>query len=164
MLVMVMEMCESNFIYRVLFVRGSSKKTHHEGGSDQKANYQDVWRLAPRDELIKKRVITIIYVGQTLRFLYGLKVKIDPIVVSVQTSRTICGTIECGVNRGETGVFKKFDITEHHEDFGTSILQDLLKQVKNLRWIKDVHSTTGELPARRPKFNPEFSFQSDEQY
>ena len=132
MLVMVMEMCESNFIYRVLFVRGSSKKTHLDGGSDQKANYQDVWRLAPRDELIQKRVISMIYGGHTLRFLYGLKVKHDPILVSVQTSRTICGTIECGANRGETGVFEEFYITNCHEVFGSSILQGLLKQVKNL--------------------------------
>ena len=40
------------FVYRPFFVQGSRRKTYHEGASDKKAGFADVWRLAPRRKLV----------------------------------------------------------------------------------------------------------------
>ena len=42
LLVMMIETGNLEFIYRVFFVRGSSRQTYHEAGKDRKAKYENV--------------------------------------------------------------------------------------------------------------------------
>ena len=53
MLVWIIEKYESSFSYQVFFKQFSRSKTWHETGKDHTANYDDVWRLAPRRELVR---------------------------------------------------------------------------------------------------------------
>ena len=68
MLVMIIEAGVEFFVFRPFYVRGSSKKTFHEGLEDKKCDYQVVQRLAPRRELIQKRDPDKASVGETIRF------------------------------------------------------------------------------------------------
>ena len=77
---------------------------------DQKARYGDIWRLAPRNELVIERDITSIFIGQTLRFMIGLNERYETVIVTYRTLKTITGTIECGPKRSETGVFQISEI------------------------------------------------------
>ena len=72
MLAMITAKRTHDFSYRVFFVRGSSRKTYHQAGTDRKAKYNDVWRLAPRKELIFPQDVSNVFIGQTLRFTYGM--------------------------------------------------------------------------------------------
>ena len=106
LLIMVIESRQMDFSYRTFFVRGSSRKTYHQGGTDETASYGDIWRLAPRDELVIEREISTIFIGQTLRLRHGMDVRYETILVTHKTSKTITGTIECGPNRGKAVYFK----------------------------------------------------------
>ena len=68
MLVMVIASYVHELLYRVFFVRGSKRKTYHQSGTDRKAKYADIWRLAPRAELVLDLDVLSVFVGETLRF------------------------------------------------------------------------------------------------
>ena len=65
----------------------------------------DVWRLAPRDDKILKRVFLALYIGPTLKF--SMK---WTILVTGQTS-SISGLIECEENQGELAFLKKLKLS-----------------------------------------------------
>ena len=132
MLVMVIETRDTDFFYRAFFVRDSSRKTFHEGGTDRRATYQDIWRLAPRDELVIERDNSTIFIGQTLRFLYGVTPGYHTVIVTLKTSRSITGLIECGNCRGKTGTFELCKIVQCQEVFGSSLLHGFLKKTRAL--------------------------------
>lgn len=132
MLIFIVETLEDGFIYRVFFVRGSSRNTFHQTGKCLKCSYKDVWRLAPRDELVMKQHIPDIFVGETLRYIHGIHNKFETMMVTRISSTTVTGILECGKNRGETKILQKFEIVEAHEIFGSSLLHNILQKVKDL--------------------------------
>ena len=75
------------FRCRVFFVRGSKQKTYHDGVNDKHYDYTDVWRLAPREELMRPKQPQYIRVGQSIRF--EIDDKIITALVTATTSRTI---------------------------------------------------------------------------
>ena len=87
--------------------------------------------------------------------MHGLNKRYETVIVTHRTSNTITGTIECGANRGKTGVFQISEIVHCQEVFGSS-LQSFFQKVKTLDWTKANRSKTKELPHRQPKLNPQF--------
>ena len=76
MLVMIIKTKMETFIYRTFFVLGSSRKTFFDGSDDKTARYDDVWRLAPRREMMHARNPANVRTGETLRFAYGMEEKL----------------------------------------------------------------------------------------
>ena len=87
MLVMVMHTRLIDFKYRIFFVRGSRRKTYHQAGTSKVSRYDEVWRLAPRRELIITQDPSTIYVGQTLRFSYGMSDAFNTVLVTRITTK-----------------------------------------------------------------------------
>ena len=164
MLVMIVEVKENTFIYRNFFCRGSKRKTFHEGAKDQEIKFSQVWRLAPRRELIQKRHPDDMRVGQTIRFYYGVNSSPTTALITAILSRTIKGKVECGKERGKIMDFEKFDITGSNEVFGSSILQELLKEVKDAKWIDASKIKTPERAPGKPKLHENFRVPQDEQH
>ena len=136
MLIFLVEKLEEVFIYRVFFVRGSSKNTFHQSGKCAECRYEDVWRLAPRDELVRKQQVTDIFVGQTLRYICSVRDKPGTMMVTKISRTTVTGILECGKNRGETKTIQKYEIVESQEIFGSSLLHSILQKVKKLDWAE----------------------------
>ena len=133
MLVMILETGIDEFVYRVFYIRGSSAKTYHEAGKDKTATYEEVWRLAPRMELVQDQDIATIFVGQTLRLSHWMDVKWDTIVVTMMTSTSVSGIMLSGTNRGSTVTIDKTDIANCKELFGSPLLHNILDDVKDLK-------------------------------
>ena len=69
--------------------------------------------------------------GQTLRFTYeGHDITA---FITERTSRTLKGMVVCGTKRGQTRVFEQIEMLDCFELFGSSILQNLLSQVKDAK-------------------------------
>ena len=64
----------------------------------------------------------------------------------------------------ERGYIQKLEIAHCKEVFGSPLLHNLLKAVKQLKWGKVDHSKTRNIPKRRPKLNASFFAPLDEQY
>ena len=79
-----------------------------------------------------KTDVSRIFVGQTLRFLYGMSEQYTTVTVVAITSQMIQATIECGKNRGKAKQFQIYEIVNCQEIFGSSLLYGLLKKVKTL--------------------------------
>ena len=154
MLVMIITTKQSLFIYRVFFVRGSSRKTYHEGGDDKKSKYCDVWRLAPRRELLQPCNPENVRAGQTVRFSYEDEI-ITALIIK-RTSKYLRGQIECGRDRGNVRDFLQIEVLDCQELFGSSLLQNLLKQVKNTTWSNADKSKSQRYPPHKPKLHPEY--------
>lgn len=60
--------------------------------------------------------------------------------------------------------FEKFDITGSNEVFGSSILQELLKEVKDAKWIDASKIKTPERAPGKPKLHENFRVPQDEQH
>ena len=73
MLVMITHAKNKKFLYRQFFIRGSKRKTFHEGAQDKEIDYTEVWRLAPRRELLRHRDPRSARRGQTLRFTFIMR-------------------------------------------------------------------------------------------
>ena len=131
MLVMIIQTTETSFLCRVFYVRGSTRKTYHQGAKDKLFRYSDIWRLAPRWELVRKRTPNDVYIGQTIRFINGMEKTYTTGIVLSHTSRTLKCLIMCGEREGQTCVFEKSEMVECTEIFGSTILQNIMKQVKN---------------------------------
>ena len=164
MLVMIIATEENTFVYRVFYVRGSSRATFHQAGRDKTNKYDEIWRLAPREELVVAQKVSDIFLGQTLRYTYGVNEKWETVVVTRQTSTTINGILVCGENRGESKILEKAEIVEAQGIFGSSLLHDVLQKVKTLEWTDANRSKTRDLPRRQPKLNPKFMVPADEKY
>ena len=61
---MIIVVKTKSFIYRVFYTKGSGRKTFHEGGKDREYDFEDVWRLAPRRDLMLPQNIETITMGQ----------------------------------------------------------------------------------------------------
>ena len=161
MLVMVMLTRLIDFKYRIFFVRGSKRKTYHQAGDSKVSRYDEIWRLAPRRELIIKQDPSTIYVGQTLRFTYGISDAFITVLVTRATTKTLEGTIECGSNAGQKESYNREEILDCHDVFGSSLLHGLLREVKEYSWSSAEKSVTPSSPSRQPKLNLDFRVGAD---
>ena len=145
---MVIEKKDSSFIFRAFFVRGSKRKTFHEGAKDAEIRYENVWRLAPRRELVVRRKPEDARIGQTLRFEYTQ----GPVTIRVvrTTSTEITGILECGRSRGQEKVFEKIEMQNCTEIFGSSILQQLYQKADSSEWADVTKTKTKDIPTRKP--------------
>ena len=164
MLVMIIDKYTHDFLYRVFFVRSSSRKTYHQSGTDRKSKYIDIWRLAPRTKLVLEQDVSSVFIGETLRLTYGIEEKSDTIVVVRQTSSTITGILQCGKSRGNTETYPKNEITRCQEVFGSPMLHSLLNDTKTLKWTLDNRCKTRNIPGRRPTLNSCFMVPEEELY
>ena len=164
MLAMITAKRTHDFSYRVFFVRGSSRKTYHQAGTDRKAKYDDVWRLAPRKELIFPQEVSNVFIGQTLRFTYGMNDTWETILVLEKTSSTVTGVVQCGHKQGTTETYDKIEMINCQEIFGSPILHKLFAKIKSLEWEIDNKCKTRKIPNRRPTLNRSFMVPNDESY
>ena len=93
----------------LFFRRGSKRKTFHEGAKDIKIRYDEVWRLAPRRELMRVHNLENIHLGQTLRFESDIGEHVT-ITVAKITSRKITGVIVFGAKRGQSESFNREEL------------------------------------------------------
>ena len=108
--------------------------------------------------------ISSIFLGQTLRVSHGMDEQYETIVVTNILSSTVSGILLCGAKRGSNVDIQKLEIAHCKEVFGSPLLHNLLKAVKQLEWEKAVHSKTRNIPKRRPKLNASFFVPPDGQY
>ena len=107
-------------------------KTFHTGAADKEWRYAEVWRLAPRRELMLRREPSTARVGQTLRFEYtNGSVTIN---VTKTLSRHIEGIVQCGQGRGERRIFEKVEMVNNQEIFAYNNLGDLFKSMEKAKW------------------------------
>ena len=151
---MIIEVKTKSFIYRVFYTKGSGRKTFHEGGKDKKYDFEDVWRLAPRRDLMLPQNVESITIGQTINFDSGN----GRITIRVESCRSssILGKIECGKERGSIEEFEKIEIVDCFELFASSLLQKMNKHLSALDWEDGKNSRTIDYPTRRPALNSDF--------
>ena len=162
MLVMIIETKMETFIYRTFFVLGSSRKTFFDGSDDKTARYDDVWRLAPRREMMHARNPANVRTGETLRFAYGMEEKLFTVLVTGIMSRSLRCTLQCGVNRSTTRTFEHIEITNCFELFGSPVLQRLTTTVFDSVWEEANRSKSKNLPNNNPELKKEFCVTLDE--
>ena len=162
MLVMIVELCATKFLYRIFFIQNSSAKTWHQGAEDRWETYNSVWRLAPRQELFRAEESGNIRAEQTIRFFYDVEESQTTGLVLRQTSSCMTCRIECGVNRGNTKVFETNLIVNCEELFTASTLQNLLLQAREGVWENSPKSVSPKLPEYRPRLK--FIAPSEERY
>ena len=150
---MVIETKRSSFTYRVFNVVGSSKKTYHQGTQDILCDYSEVWRLAPRRELVRNQNPVDIRVGQLIRFSDCVRDSYVTALVSHRTSSTLKCIIECGKDKGEERSYDIFDISDCMELFGSSILKKLLTKVKSATWTNGDKSKSRKLPVAKSELH-----------
>ena len=92
--------------------------------------------------------------GQTLHFCYEEEI-ITALVVK-RTSRYLTGKIECGTARGQIREFLQIEILHCQEIFGSSLLQNLLNQVKEATWANGDNSISPQNPPHKPKLRSEY--------
>ena len=105
-----------------------------------------------------------IRVGQLIRFCYGVRGSHVTALVVHRTSSTLKCIIESGKNRGKEQSYDVFDITDCMELFGSSILQNLLKQVKSATWTNGDKSKSRRHPVAKPELHQEFRVSESEQH
>ena len=54
---MIVENKTETFLFRVFSYKGKIRKTYHEGAKDKSYRYDEIWRLAPRRELMLSRSV-----------------------------------------------------------------------------------------------------------
>ena len=133
MLVQIIELKKDSFVYQCFFNQTSSAQTWHESGKDKTCSYADVWRLAPRRELVRPCSPGKIFVGQTLRFTYGMTTSHTTITVKSFGVKVVKGEIVCGPRRGDEGVYEIYEMLDCTEVFGSTLLHNLLTQVKDAK-------------------------------
>ena len=99
-----------------------------------------------------------------LRFSYGLSSSPINITVERFTARTIEGTIVCGPRRREKGVLDTFEILHCTEVFVSTLLHELLTQVKSAEWIEGDKSKTRRINEPTPRLNPQFTVPQNEKH
>ena len=164
MLVMVILNGRKTFLYRTFFVKGSKKKTYHVGAKDEKGSYEEVWRLAPRRELIQKIEPGNVRMGDVVRFRYGVNDEYITALVMKRTARTIKAKVECGKARGKCQTYDQYEMVSCTEIFGSSVLQELYKQAKKASWNNADESKTANFPTYRPKLSADFRVPPEEPY
>ena len=123
-------MKKKTFLFRIFTAQGSSRKTFHEGSTDNEFQYDQVWRLAPRIEFLQPFRPVLARVGQTLRVDYeGTMITLQ---VSRVTSKHVYGIIECGKNRGNSCKLEKIEMQDCQEIFASSLLQTLHTNLSSL--------------------------------
>ena len=151
MLILIVELFQNDFVYRVFFFQKSSAKTWHQGADDKLTLYEYVWRLAPREEYYRVESPHNIRMGQTIWFSYGMDERMRlAFVMGITSSRLKC-RIECGKHRGNVEDFKPDEIIGCKEVFTSSALQDIFNQTKVSDWQESPRSITKELPMVKPQ-------------
>ena len=142
------------FLFRLLSAKGTNRKTFHEGRKDEELRYCDVWRLAPRRELMRSMSVTSVRIGTTLRFEYESAVMTARI--TRYTSRLLYGKIECGKHRGKLRTFEIIEVQNCYELFFSSLLPKLFKDLDDLKWENAKNSKTKSFPPFRPELRRDF--------
>ena len=155
---------DQTFVYRKFFVRGSSQKTYAHGAVDQTSKYDDVWRLAPRRELMNSRKSSDVRVGETLRFLYGIREQVYTGLVTSTTATNITCKLLCGSDRGSSREFDRFEVTDCFELFGSPLIKDLTNNVKAAVWEDARTSRTRDFPESQRELNRDFFVPEGEKY
>ena len=151
MLILIVELFQDSFLYRVFFHQKSSAKTWHQGANDKKTTNDTVWRLAPRTEYYRADRPQNIRVGQTIWFSYGVDERMRLASVLGITSVSLKCRIECGKHRGNLEDFHQNEIIGCEEVFTSSGLQDIFNQTKTSVWQESARSNTKEVPTLRPQ-------------
>ena len=120
---LLIECKRSSFIFRIYHTLGASRKIFHEGADDKEWDIDEVWRLAPRTELMLRREPEVVRVGQTVRFYYGGEY--FTIRVTKTLSKQTEGVIMCGQQRGTTKRFELIEMLSIEEIFFFDMLQEL---------------------------------------
>ena len=87
MLVWIIEGKKETFVFQCFFNQASKKPTWHETGKNKECRYDEVWRLAPRRELVRPCTPDNAAIGQTLRFTYGVSASTVTVTSTAKTSR-----------------------------------------------------------------------------
>ena len=164
MLVMILETKTETFVYRTFFVLGSSRKTYFEGSDDKTARYEEVWRLAPRREMMHARNPAHVRVGETLRFAYGMEEELFTVLVTGTMTRSLRCTLQCGTHRSTERTFEHIEITNCFELFGSPVLQSLTSTVLDSAWEEANRSKSKRFPERNPELNKDFRVSLDEPF
>ena len=82
--------------------------------------------------MVEDQNISSIFLGQTLRVSHGMDEQYDTSVVTNVISSTVSGILLCGTNRGSNVDIQKLEIAHCQEVFGSPLLHNLLKAVKQL--------------------------------
>ena len=110
-------------IYDLMIEIGKVRKTYHQGAKDKSYRYDEIWRLAPRRELMLSRSVKDIRRGQTISFDYDSG-RVTARVISTKAS-SVKGIILCGSERGTIKDFETFELLNVVELFASSLLYDL---------------------------------------
>ena len=73
------------------------------------------------------------FVGQTLRCTYGMTTSHITITVKSFAVNVLKGEIVCGPRRGDEGVYEINEMLDCMEVFGSTLLHNLLTQVKDAK-------------------------------
>ena len=162
MLVWIVEAKERSFSYQCYFNLVSKAKSWHETGKNNTCTYSGVWRLAPRRELVRTCDPGKAYIGQTLRFTYGMTT--SPVVITVMrfTARVLKGIVVCGPRRGNQDSWNIFEIIGCTEVFGSTLLHNLLTKAKEAKWSSGGKTKTRPISERKPRLSQEFHVPANE--
>ena len=164
LLVLIIEAKLRTFSYQCFFQQRSSSSTYHKTGKETKCAYKDIWRLAPRRELVEKCDPNDATTGQMLRFEYGMSSTPTTITVIRRRSREIEGQVICGADRGKEVLYSTVEMLHCTEVFGSSMLYDLLSQVKDAKQANADKSKTRKGDQIKPKMNHEYHCPNEEKY
>ena len=117
--------------------------------------------MAPRRELLISYNPEKAFIGQTLRFTYGMSPTYITMTVKGYHGRVLEGTIVCGPKRGSHEVYEIVEMLDCKEIFGSTVLHHLLSQVKDATWSCGKNSKTRSDPRRKPRLNPDFNVPAD---
>ena len=112
---LLIEKKKKKFIFRVYYTKGAKRKSFHQGAKDKVLSYDDIWRLAPRDELMIKTTNEALRVGQTVRF--DDNEGFTTIRITKTFSRSIKGIVICGAHRGKERSFETYEMLNFREIF-----------------------------------------------
>ena len=151
MLILIVELLQKDFLYRVFFYQKSSAKTWHHGADDKLTSYDSVWRLAPREEYYRVESPHNTRMGQTIWFSYGMDERMRlAFVMGITSSRLKC-RLECGKRRGNVEIFEQDEIIGCKEVFTSSAIQDIFNQTKISDWQESPRSITKEFRMLQPQ-------------
>ena len=151
---MIIENKTETFLFRAFSYKGKVRKTYHQGAKDKSYRYDEIWRLAPRRELMLSRSVKDIRRNQTISFDYDSG-RVTARVISMKAN-SVNGIIMCGSERGTVKAFETFELLNVVELFASSLLYDVHEALDTLKWEKTKRSKTKQLPKNQPSLNPNF--------
>ena len=159
---LLIEKKKNTFIFRVYCTKGAQRKSFHTGAADKVLSYDDIWRLALRDELMIKTTNKSLRVGQTVRFDYNEI--FYTIRITKTLSRSIKGIVVCGKQRGKERNFESYEMLNIREIFAWDILKSLYRAMEDAKWESGKNSKTKKSPRPAPSLKNDFKCDENEKY